>query len=335
MIRKCGKPPASRLHLNVRRWKSARGVVSGTQTRMKWRFGNRAGNLAIVANLALLHGAPANCAAAPQAPKQTTSLPAQAVKQPVDPAVDGAQSLVGRALFLRGFYSGNELEYDANGHVKGGPKPVDWTLAGVEIDRISRRGAVEAGELVLEGLRVAVRYNPDQHVFERHPQTDEKLRIMLALNPEAHGLQAALATIFAVGIDPALQRAMPPEWRHYFAPRMPWPNDDLTGEDIIPSNAPLSAGVEYPVPEKKLEPDFTNEARQDHVKGSVQVRLVVGTDGLPRRIAIKQPLGYGLDAKVVQTVQRYRFHPGMKDGKPVAVEMIVNQGFDAYPAPVR
>jgi hypothetical protein len=52
---------------------------------------------------------------------------------------------------------------------------------------------------------------------------------------------------------------------------------------------------------------------------------------MARRIAIRQPLGYGLDARVAENLGRYRFKPGMKDGKPVAVEMVVNQTFDVYP----
>ena len=244
-----------------------------------------------------------------------------------DSALEGADAMVGRALFLRGGYSGGELSYDAMGHVKGEPKQLDWTLAGVNIEKVVRKNA---GELQFEGTRVAMRYNPDQHIFERHPLKDEKIKIMLGVNLDGHGLQGALATMFAVGIDPALQRAMPPYWRHYFSPKLAWPDDDLTNQMIISGNA---AGLEYPVAEKKPEPEFTSEARQDHVKGLVQIKLVVGVDGVPRRIAIRQPLGYGLDARVVETLARYRFKPGMKDGKPVAVEMVVNQMFDVYPGP--
>jgi len=260
----------------------------------------------------------------------------QAAATPRDLALESAEAMVGRALFLRGFYVGNDLTYDVLGHVKGDPKQVDWTLAGVDIQKVTRRsGGVGAGELELDGVRVAMRYNPDQHIFERHPQKDEKLKIVLAVNAEARGLQGALATIFAVGIDPALQRAMPAYWRHYFSPQLKWPDDDLTGQTIVPFNAPNTSGLEFPIAEKKPEPDFTNQARLDHVKGLVQMRVTVGTDGLPRRIAIRQPLGYGLDAKTADNLAKYRFKPGTKDGKPVAVEVIVNQMFDVYPAPGR
>ena len=244
-----------------------------------------------------------------------------------DTALEGAQALIGRALFLRGGYNVGDLNFDATGHVKGEPKQLDWTLAGVNVEKVSRKNAAE---LQLDGTRVAVRYNPDQHLFERHPLKDDKVKIMLGVNPDGRGLQGALAMMFAVGIDPALQRAMPPYWRHYFSSKLAWPEDDLTGQTIFSGNV---AGLEYPVAEKKPDPEFTTQARLDHVKGMVQVKMVVGTDGVPRRIAIRQPLGYGLDARVVENLARYRFRPGMKDGKPVAVEMVVNQMFDVYPGP--
>ena len=256
--------------------------------------------------------------------------PQPASAHTIDPALDAAQSLIGRALFLRGFYAGTELTYDAAGHIIGQPKQVDWTLAGANIDKVVRRNP---GEIELDGTRVAVRYNPDQHVFDRHPQKDQKLKILLAVNEGARALQGAFATMFAVGIDPALQRAMPAYWRHYFMPNLPWPNDDLTGAQIIPTSVSPGNGVEIPVLEKKAEPEFTVEARADHVKGLVQLHMTVGSDGVPQRIWIKQPLGYGLDARAVEAASRLRFRPGMKDGKPVPVEMILNQAYDPAPPP--
>ena len=262
-----------------------------------------------------------------QGPQTIAATPA-AVGGARDTALEGAESLIGRALFLRGCYAGNDLTYDVMGHVKGEPKQVDWTLAGVNVEKVTRKNPAE---LELTGVRVAMRYNAEQHLFERHPLKDQKVKILLAVNTEARGLQGALATMFSVGIDPGLQRAMPSYWRHYFSPNLAWPPDDLTGQTIVPAN--LTAGLEFPVPEKKPEPEFTSEARQDKVKGMVLVKMVVGTDGLARRIAIKQPLGYGLDARVADALGKFRFKPGMKDGKPVAVEMVLNQTFDVDPGP--
>jgi len=272
-------------------------------------------------------GCAPDCAA--QAQKTTPPVVATSA-QPIDTALDAAQALIGRALFLRGFYAGSELSYDATGHVQGQPKQVDWTLAAANIEKVVRR---DPGELELDGVRVAIRYNPDQHVFERHPQKDQKLKIVLAVNDDARGLQGALATMFAVGIDPALQRSMPVYWRHYFSPALAWPKDDLSGVQLIPATMSTAGGLEYPVLEKRIEPEFTPEARVDHVKGAALLVMTVGTDGIPRRIWIKQPLGYGLDARAVDTAARLRFRPGTKDGKPVAMEMVLNQTYDYAPPP--
>jgi len=286
----------------------------------------RFGLLALMAVLGAMRGNGrwAQAAMAQVVPAKPAPAPNAATEAALDAALDATGALVGRAIFIRNGYAGGELSYDALGHVRGEPKELDWTLSGLNIDKVLRRGA---GEIELDGLRVAMRYNPEQHVFERHPQKDQKLKIVLAVNDGARGLQGALATVFAVGIDPGLQRAMPAYWRHYFSPGLAWPNDELTGKPIVALTAPVT-GLEMPAIEKKTEPEFTAEARQDRVKGVVGLKLTVGTDGMPHRIAIRQPLGYGLDERAVEAVAKYRFRPGMKDGQPVAVEMLVNQTFE-------
>ena len=122
---------------------------------------------------------------------------------------------MGQALILRGFYGGVELVYDAKGHLQGTPPPVmDWTLAGMSIEKVSRN---EAGMLVLEGPRVASRYNPDAREFQRHPQKDERLRMIFPATDVA-GVKAAMGAMFALGIDPGVERSVPAYWKHYFLP---------------------------------------------------------------------------------------------------------------------
>jgi TonB family protein len=240
-----------------------------------------------------------------------------------DEGAGAAENWVGRALILRGFPVGDELKYDASGHLLGQVKVTDWTLAAFDLQKVSRRGD---GELQLDGVRVAIRYNPDQHAFERHLQKDETVRVVLP-DGERRQVERELAAIFSVGIDPALERSMPTYWSHYFIPSLPWA-DDLTGQTVLDAGAKMPDGVDYPQLEKRPEPGFTPEASQDHVHGTVQVRVDVDTQGLPQRIVIRQPLGYGLDARTVETVSKYRFRPGSLNGEPVTVEMTVNQAFD-------
>ena len=95
------------------------------------------------------------------------------VSGPNDTVLDAADALVGRALFLRGLYLANDLSFDATGRISGGPKTGDWTLAGVNVLKVDRRGPKT---IELDGVRVAIRYNTDNHQFERHPQNDEKMK---------------------------------------------------------------------------------------------------------------------------------------------------------------
>lgn len=248
----------------------------------------------------------------------------------VDAGLVAAQAWVGRALILRGLYFAGVLDFDAEGHVRGTPKTTDWTLAGMELERVSRR---PTGEFVLEGTRVAISYNQGQHTFDRHSLKEEKLRVILPAAAGAPGMDAEMMAVFSQGIDPALQRSMPGYWSHYFIPSLEWPADGLQGQSILGLNGKVPLDLVMPVPEKKLEPEYSSEARQARIKGTVQATLVVDPQGVPRRITIRQPLGYGLDARVAEMLARYRFHPGTIAGKTVAVEIIFNQVFDFVAAP--
>ena len=229
-----------------------------------------------------------------------------------DPVLAAAQLWLGRALILRGFWASNDLEYDAQGMLKKPGKATDWTLAGMQLNKVSRR---PDGSLELDGERVAIRYNPDQHSFDRHPLAQTHLRVVFPAQDPA-GVDRALTAIFSTGIDPALERSLPPFWSHYFLPQLPWTGDGLETAAIVAPGGKLPEGAVPPVAEKKPEPDYTAEARADNVKGTVGLRVTVGADGVPRHVTIRQPLGYGLDRNAAEAVGRWQFRPGLLAGKP-------------------
>jgi TonB family protein len=252
-----------------------------------------------------------------------------------DPEVVAASLLVGKGLFLRGFYLNNDLTYDAAGRVQGSPKVGDWTVAAVNVLKAERRGV---DEIELDGVRVAIRYNPDTHEFQRHPLNDEKMRlVVLAGKDEGNTkqLEAAFAAMFSVGIDPALQRSMPDYWRHYFNPALPWPEDGLRGQTIYPlyGAADQAKDVTAPKVEHRVDAKYSDFAVRDKVQGTLQLRVVVDASGVPQRIAVSRPLGYGLDASAVEAMTKWRFAPGMKDGGPVASGVTVEQQFSLMAAP--
>jgi TonB family protein len=79
------------------------------------------------------------------------------------------------------------------------------------------------------------------------------------------------------------------------------------------------AGVVMPVPIKKVDPEFSEEARKAHAMGTVIVYCEVGPDGKPHNIRVTQSFGMGLDEEALKAVAQWLFRPGTKDGKPVTV----------------
>jgi TonB family protein len=286
----------------------------------RWlRVGSGAIGLGLLAGTAVLCQTPA----AKSAPDQTVVA---AAAQPVDADQAQAQEMIGRAVILRGFYQANELSYDVAGKVEGSPKVTDWTLAAMEVQKVVRKAT---GKIELDGVHVAIRYNQDQHIFERHPQKDDKMQVTVADTGDAKSFAAALKAIFSIGIDPELQREMPDYWLHYFIPGAPWPQDGLAGKTIFGTNGqPLPDDATKATPDKKVEPKFTSYALRDHVKGAIEVRLDVDEEGTPRRVSVLLPLGYGLDGKVVDAVKQWRFRPAMRAGTPIPSVEVVNQTFD-------
>jgi len=246
--------------------------------------------------------------------------------------MDVAETLVSKALFLRGLYLANDLNFDAAGRVQGSAKVGDWTLAAVNVLKVERRGT---GEIELDGVRVAIRYNSDVHEFQRHALNDEKMRILVKDPGEVKQLEAAFATIFAVGIDPGLQRAMPDYWRHYFDPSLAWPQDELSGQTIyaLYGGVDQAKDVIAPKAERRADAKYTDFAVRDKVQGTLQLRLVVDASGVPQRISVARPLGYGLDAGAVEAVRKWRFAPGTRDGSTVATGVLVEQQFSLVNAP--
>jgi TonB family protein len=77
----------------------------------------------------------------------------------------------------------------------------------------------------------------------------------------------------------------------------------------------------------KVQPTYTKEAAKAKLEGTVMLLVVVDQEGIPRDLRVTRPLGGGLDEKALEAVRQWRFRPGMKDGKPVAVQTYVQVNF--------
>jgi protein TonB len=60
---------------------------------------------------------------------------------------------------------------------------------------------------------------------------------------------------------------------------------------------------------------------------------VVDAAGVPQRIAIVRPLGYGLDERAVEAVAKWRFTPAMRQGQPIPATLLLNYDFEFVTPP--
>jgi periplasmic protein TonB len=89
-------------------------------------------------------------------------------------------------------------------------------------------------------------------------------------------------------------------------------------------------GVTVPQVIFNPEPSFSDEARKAKAQGIVLLLLVVGKDGRPYDIRVRQSLGMGLDEKAMEAVNRWRFRPATLNGQPVATQIAVQVDFHLY-----
>jgi TonB family protein len=92
----------------------------------------------------------------------------------------------------------------------------------------------------------------------------------------------------------------------------------------------VRGGVTPPKATFMPSPEFTEKARRAQYEGTCLLTLIVDPEGNPRDIRVVQSLSMGLDEKAVEAVQRWKFRPATKDGKPVAVLIDVQVQFRLY-----
>jgi TonB family protein len=90
------------------------------------------------------------------------------------------------------------------------------------------------------------------------------------------------------------------------------------GGDVLP-----------PIAIKEVLPLYPEQASKSHITAKVFLEAIIDTDGIPRKIKVlyspDERFGFGKAA--VDALMKWRFRPGMKNGKPVAVVMTLEVEF--------
>jgi TonB family protein len=86
-------------------------------------------------------------------------------------------------------------------------------------------------------------------------------------------------------------------------------------------------GVTPPKVLYKVDPEYTGEAKDAKIAGTVVLKVEVHPDGRAHNMRIVRSLDHGLDQKALEAVEQWLFSPAKKDGEPVAVEATIEINF--------
>lgn len=89
----------------------------------------------------------------------------------------------------------------------------------------------------------------------------------------------------------------------------------------------VGGGVTAPTLLYKVEPEYSEEARKAKYQGTVVLYVEVDPNGHARNLRVIRSLGLGLDEKAIEAVNKWKFRPGYKDGKPVTVAATIEVNF--------
>lgn len=266
----------------------------------------------------------------------------------------------GKILILRNFYDGPSLHYDTYGHIQGAWTTGDWTIDGVvrveEVKVKSHGLTIQARRLHMGWLTSGFSDVADAKPANGKQKETRKLRIEADLAPdlpEADAAKAMLTRIFLTSQD-QFADLVPDYWKpcvftaltnnsgcHFSqefaaAPGVAFTagateTPESTGEQPPPRTTFRPGhGVTPPRVLHLSDPEFSEEARQAKYQGTMVLSLVVDSAGQAEDIRILRPIGVGLDRKAVESVSKWEFQPGTKEGEPVAVQIAVEVDFHLY-----
>lgn len=219
------------------------------------------------------------------------------------------EAFKGKTLVVRHFYFDQKIDFDQNGQATGQPKPGPWTLATVVIEKC------KAGNdgFTLSGKRVD-NYSPYIKVGK------VELRVHgLSSAPSREDLEKLKSEIFYKS-EAETKADLPSYWRdtEYGEGPKPYPGGKPLepGGDVMPPRAIHKPNAKYP-----------RSAGDSNIQGNCTLTLVVGTDGLPHDIRVARAVGLGFEDAAVQAVEKWRFEPGTRNGKPVPVLITLDVSF--------
>jgi TonB family protein len=95
-----------------------------------------------------------------------------------------------------------------------------------------------------------------------------------------------------------------------------------TRADQVPARSYVPAEIQF-----KPRPEYTEEARRQHIEGEVLVEMLLTAAGEVKLMRMVRGLGYGLDQTAQAAARQIRFRPAQRAGVPVDSLAVVHIEF--------
>ncbi len=251
-----------------------------------------------------------------------------------------AERLIGKQLFLRGFWAGENLKFSPQGKIESSAATVPFTESGIDV----RSVRVNGNSLLIEGQRMALEFLPNDEIRRVPAKTElDPGTISMEIQGDGNGnFDKAIDAVFAKDLA-TLAPSLPTYWQAYAMTHFLQRKESaarLENESYIKES---SASVEFSPTEKSAlhvggsikpptllrtyNPTFTDLANAQKFTGNVKLYLWFDSDGKVSHVSVARPAGLGLDEAAIAAVQQYRFQPATQNGSAVTVDLYLDVSF--------
>lgn len=180
-----------------------------------------------------------------------------------------------------------------------------------------------------EFAQTAVDLGRTLKLFQRNSEALELLvpvaeagRIRAESAPEFDELWRLYGAAVDVAVPLLRSRGESAEADRLLAAKQTWPQAPL-------SPLKLQPGDVAPQLERKAAAPFSLGADRRNVQGVVVLAAEIRPDGRAHKLRVVRPLPYGLTWSAIGSVRKWRFRPGLRDGKPVPINVQIEVEFRA------
>ena len=252
-----------------------------------------------------------------------------------------AERLIGKQLFLRGFWANDHLKFNAQGQIESSVETVPFTESGIDVHSVR----VNGNSLMIEGQRMALEFLPNDEIRRVPAKTElDPGRISVEIEGDGSGnFDKALNAVFAKDLA-ALAPSLPQFWQAYAMTHfLPMTSESPARLEKESYTRESSARVEFSPSEKSAvhvggsvkpptlvhtyNPAFTDLANAQKFTGNVKLYLWFDSDGKVSHVSVAKPAGLGLDEAAIAAVEQYQFQPATQNGNAVTVDLYLDVSF--------